>query len=75
MKTENGKTISAKYAGVLLTGWGDGCGCGTGDEVVRPLVNGLFYFSDTVSYEVTSKTGRVSTKNQKVVLGGEVRAE
>ena len=75
VKTENGKTISAKYAGVLLTGWGDGCGCGTGDEVVRPLVNGLFYFSDTVSYEVTSKTGRVSTKNQKVVLGGEVRAE
>lgn len=69
-----GRYVTAKFAGVVLTGWGDGCGCGTGEDPVRPLVNGTFYFSDKVSYEVTQGT-RTTQKTLAVTRGGEVRAE
>ena len=69
-----GKYVTAKYAGVVLTGWGDGCGCGPGDAPVRPLLNGLYYFSDKVSYEVEQR-GKIVTKTLGVTRAGEMKAE
>lgn len=55
------KTIAAKYAGVVLIGWGEGCGCGPEQvETVLPFVNGSFFFSDKVksgTRSVTAKRG------------------
>lgn len=71
---EAGKYITAKYAGVVLTGWGDGCGCLPDDTPVRPLVNGMFYFTDKISYEKI-QSGKTVTKTQSVVRAGDVKAE
>lgn len=68
---EAGKYVTAKYAGVVLTGWGDGCGCLPDDVPVRPLLNGSFYFTDKVPY--TTATGAARTQN--VVRAGDVKAE
>ena len=44
------KTLSASYKGVVLIGWGPGCGCSPSleDTVNLPFVNGAFYLNDTV---------------------------
>ena len=45
------KAVSATYRGVVVTGWGEGCGCGpTAGLKTLPLLNGSFWFSDRVSY-------------------------
>ena len=62
------KTISAKWKGVLLTGWGCECDCGeaVGKSVYLPFVNGHFSFSDKLSYEVMSgSTTRIKTLTVK----------
>lgn len=41
--------LRATYKGVVLTGWGEGCGCGvTAGLKTLPFVNGSFYFTDKV---------------------------
>lgn len=73
---EAGKYISAKWSGVILQGWGPGCSdCGPGgSDVFRPFVNGSYFFTDKVSYEVT-QSGRTVTKTLSVKRGGELKVE
>ena len=45
------KAVPATYRGVVVTGWGEGCGCGpTAGLKTLPLLNGSFWFSDRVPY-------------------------
>ena len=56
------KTVSATYRGVLLTGWGD-CGCGeTEGEVIRPFINGAYYFTDSINYMDGTREKSASAK-------------
>lgn len=51
------RTIKANYAGVVLIGWGAGCGCGPseGPDTILPFVNGAFCFSgDSVKVDRTT---------------------
>lgn len=44
----NMKTYSAKYKGVVLIGWGPGCGCtDTVVDVTLPFMSGAYYYADT----------------------------
>ena len=44
----NVKTYSAKYKGVVLIGWGPGCGCtDTVVDVTLPFMSGAYYYADT----------------------------
>ena len=65
------KTISAKWKGVVLTGWGCECDCGeaVGKSVFLPFVNGCFSFSDKLSYEVKGGT-KTTIKTLSVKRGG-----
>ena len=56
--TINGKTkkMSAKWTGVIIPGWKEGCGCGFGSQVDGlPFIFGSYYFNDKVQAE-TGKT-------------------
>jgi len=55
------KTLTVNYKGVILNGWGEGCGCGD-FEVYRPFFNGSFYFTDKVSYPSGNATRTLSVK-------------
>ena len=51
------KTLTANFKGVVLIGWGAGCGCGDdnlGRPVSLPFVNGAFYISDKVDVDEKS---------------------
>lgn len=65
---ESGKYITATWKGVVIVGWGEGCGCGNYDMFL-PFVCGSYYFSDKVSYKI-EKSGNTSTKTQTVKRGG-----
>ena len=72
-KTGSGesKTMSAKYSGVVLIGWGEGCGCDReGDEVYLPFVVGAFTIDDSVS--VSTETGGLAVK---VKRGGAAKVD
>ena len=51
---ESGKTVSASWKGVVITGWGDGCGCGE-TTATLPFIVGAYVFSDSFKDE-TGKT-------------------
>lgn len=72
---DTGKTISAKWKGVIVTGWGEGCGCGPGgDDVFLPFVNGSYFFTDRLEYETTVGT-RTVKKSLSVKRGGAAQIE
>ena len=51
------KTMTANFKGVVVIGWGPGCGCGDDDlgrPVSLPFVNGAFYISDKVDVDEKS---------------------
>lgn len=51
----NMKTYSAKYKGVVLIGWGPGCGCtDTVVDVTLPFMSGAYYYADTFETETGS---------------------
>ena len=52
---ESGKTVSASWKGVIITGWGDGCGCGE-TSVTLPFMVGAYVFSDSFKDDETGKT-------------------
>lgn len=62
------KTVSATWKGVVLPNWGDCCEIGA---PTRPFVNGTYYFTEAIKYEVTGSTGKVSTKTESVVRAGD----
>jgi hypothetical protein len=67
------KLVSAQWKGVLLQGWGPGClDCGPGDinTEYRPFINGTFFFSDKIGYQVGGRNKTVTVKR-----GGNVKAE
>ena len=67
------KFVNAQWKGVLLQGWGPGClDCGPGDinTEYRPFINGTFYFSDKITYQVGGRNKTVTVKR-----GGNVKAE
>ena len=67
--------ISAVYKGVLLTGWGEGCGCSDEDEEFGlPFVIGAFYFTDRIGYEAKSGSSVVE-RQLSVKRGGSVFTE
>ena len=57
-------TVSATYKGVVLTGWGEGCGCGdvSPETVFLPFVNGAFYFTDALNYTASKRNKTLSVK-------------
>ena len=61
------QTLSATYKGVVQLGFGDGCGCHTGSEAVKPFVNGFWYFTDKLGYKSGKTTQYLSVKR-----GGEL---
>lgn len=76
------KNLSVSYRGIVLSGWGEGCGCGTqGWKQApdnRPLVNGTWYFTDTVKYKheyISRGKTLTSEKSVSVKRGGAVWAE
>lgn len=69
----DGKSLSATWRGVMLQGWGPNGEAG--EEAARPFVDGLFYFTEKISYETTGASGRTSVKTLSVKRGGEVCAE
>ena len=57
------KTVKASYEGVVLQGWGPGCGCGDGgSETPLPFVIGGYYIDDKELVEVGGKNVSVSVK-------------
>jgi len=63
-----GKQVSAAWKGVILQGWGPGCGCGPSEDgIYLPFVNGAYYFDDKVQNE--------GGKTLKVKRGGSVAVE
>ena len=57
------KTVKASYEGVVLQGWGPGCGCGDGgSETPLPFVVGGYYIDDKELVEVGGKNVSVSVK-------------
>ncbi|MGN0851949.1 MAG: hypothetical protein ACI4Q3_01075 [Kiritimatiellia bacterium] len=72
---DTGKTVSAQWKGVVLTGYGEGCGCAPADETVfLPFVNGTFYFTDRISYDVQVGTRNV-TRTLSVRRAGSVSTQ
>ena len=62
---ENG-SVTALYRGVIMPGWGTGCGdCTLGNEesLERPFISGMFWFSDALPY--TDVKGRLRTLSLK----------
>lgn len=55
------QTVAASWKGVVVTGWGSGCGCGDYDMYL-PFVNGCYYFSDKVEYATTRGAKTLSIK-------------
>lgn len=55
---EDGKTVTARWKGVILQGWGPGCGCGDYEDnmVYLPFACGSYYFTDRISTEDGKKT-------------------
>ena len=53
------KTLTANWKGVVLVGWGPGCGCGDDNiqtETVLPFVNGAYWISEKAASGKTSVT-------------------
>lgn len=51
-------TVTATYRGVMLIGWGPGCGCDESlvpSDVKLPFVNGAFWVSDSVADPETAR--------------------
>lgn len=49
-------TVMASYRGVVLIGWGPGCGCTPADtEIVLPFVSGAYWVSDKFRDETTGR--------------------
>ena len=56
MNCESG-VVSARYKGVILTGWAETC-CGVAAELkVMPFVNGCFFFNDKVMKKSVKRGG------------------
>ena len=56
------KSLTANFKGVVVVGWGSGCGCGDDDPsrpVALPFVNGAFFVSDKVGVAGGTKTATV----------------
>ena len=53
-----GKAISATWKGVIVQGWGPGCGCDPGEDgtVFLPFINGSYFFADKAASADGSKT-------------------
>lgn len=74
---EDGETtVFAKWRGVLLQGFGEDCdACGPGgqsvEKVVRPFLNGSYFFSDVIEY--LDAKGR--TRTLSVKRGGDVHLD
>ena len=68
------KTLTAKYQGVLILGWGIGCGCDRPDDeqlpAVLPFVVGSFFVDDAE----TVNDGK-SDKSVKVKRGGSAEVD
>lgn len=60
-KTGGEKTLSATFKGIVLVGWGEGCGCGDYDKFL-PFVNGSYVFSDKVEYQRGTATRTLTVK-------------
>ncbi len=57
------KTLSANYAGVIIIGYGPGCGCGREvPSVTLPLMNGAFYINDKMTVNNGSKDVQINIK-------------
>ena len=58
--------LSVSYKGVLLPGWGIGCGCGDDKAPLEmPFVNGSWFFTDKVKYLKTPTARSLSTLSDK----------
>ncbi len=59
---ENGKTKSANWAGVVVQGFGEGCGCEEGgdDIVFLPFVCGSYFLKDKVEYQKGTRTQSIN---------------
>ena len=55
-KLNGKKTVSAKWAGVILTGWNRECDCDDQLGVYLPFICGGYWFTDAVPYPSGSKT-------------------
>ncbi len=61
-----GRTVTALYRGVILPGWGTGCGectLGNADAIERPFIGGSFWYTE--GYEYTDVKGRPRTLSVK----------
>lgn len=50
---ENGSAVTAIWRGVVMPGWGTGCGectLGNDEALERPFISGAFWFSDVYHY-------------------------
>lgn len=63
------KTKSVSWKGVIVTGWGAGCGCGD-YEIYLPFVSGSYYLDDKVEYRTDA-----GTKTLSVRRGGMVKVD
>lgn len=60
------RTVSATWRGVILPGWGSGCGActlGNAEALLRPFIGGSCWFTDVYSY--TDAKGRQRTLSVK----------
>ena len=59
---KNGKTQTANWAGVVLQGFGEGCGCEEGgdDIVFLPFVCGSYFLKDKVEYQKGTRTQSIN---------------
>lgn len=74
LPVENGKARSASFAGVVVLGWGDGCGA-CGEQATVPFMSGAWHFSDKAFYTVLSRgkeVGKSATvpRGEQIVLTG-----
>lgn len=61
------KNLTVNFKGILLQGWGNGCGCGDAkipSEMEQPFVSGSWFLSDKITYEKPGAT-RPSTVTDK----------
>ena len=57
------KTLSANYAGVIIIGYGPGCGCGREvPSVTLPFMNGAFYIGDKMTVNNGKKDVQINIK-------------